>query len=71
MKLPRVEMATGSQLNYIEILCNDIGCHNRTQALSLISNYIGREVTFYGSLTENEATSVIDELKRRKYGRDT
>jgi len=70
MQIPKIKMATGSQLNYIEILCNDIGCHNRTQALSLISNHIGREITFYGSLSKAEATSVIEELRRRKYGHD-
>lgn len=71
MKLPKVKMASGAQLNFIEILCNDIGCQTRAQALSLISNHIGREIKFYGSLTMAEATNVIEELKRRKYGRDT
>lgn len=57
--------ATSSQINYIEILCNDLGCKTRTESLSLVSNIVDRELRFYGTLTKGEAHEVISDLRER------
>lgn len=58
--------ATEKQIEYIEILCNDVGFDTRTRRLDFISNLLGYKVTFLDDLALPEASQVINKLKEMK-----
>lgn len=62
---PQMIFATPKQITFMETLCNDLNCRNRKESLALIGDIVGRELHFFGDVTKNEASDVIDNLKRR------
>jgi len=65
MKIPRSPHASTKQLNYLEILFNDVGM-NRTQRNAWLSMEFSRPFSFLAQLTSFEASKVIDMLSEMK-----
>lgn len=57
---------TQPQINYIEILSNDVGLDTRAKRNDFISIRVGREIKFLDELTKIEASQIIVELRTKK-----
>jgi hypothetical protein len=57
--------ASTAQINYLEILFNDLG-FDRTARKAFMSEETGRPVRFLDELTSAEASRIITALKERK-----
>jgi len=55
--------ASQKQIDYIEILCNDVGFDTRIKRLDFISNLLGYQVKYLDDLALPEASQVIEKLK--------
>ncbi len=62
---PSAKPATDAQVNFLEILFNDLG-YNRAQKYARLSADLEREIKFMDELTIPEASAVIEALKREK-----
>ncbi len=62
---PSAKPATDAQVNFLEILFNDLG-YNRAQKYARLSADLEREVKFMDELTIPEASKVIETLKEEK-----
>jgi hypothetical protein len=58
--------ATKSQLNFLEILLNDCGFGTRLQRMDFVSTESDREIKFLDELTAFEASTLIDQLSKRR-----
>ena len=54
--------ATEKQTKFLEILLNDIGCHNRITRNTFLSDELGRPIRYMDDVTLDEATRLIDSL---------
>lgn len=54
--------ASQKQIDYIEILCNDVGFDTQIKRNDFISNLLGYKVTFLDELAIPEASQVIEKL---------
>lgn len=59
-------MISVKQIEYIEILFNDVGFDTRIKRNDFISNLLGYQVKYLDDLTSNEASEVIEQLKAIK-----
>ncbi len=62
---PSAKPATDAQVNFLEILFNDLG-YNRAQKYARLSADLEREVKFMDELTIPEASAMIEALKLEK-----
>jgi len=62
---PSAKPATDAQVNFLEILFNDLG-YNRAQKYARLSADLEGEVKFMDELTIPEASKVIETLKEEK-----
>ena len=62
--------ASQKQIDYIEILCNDVGFDTRVKRNDFISNLLGYKVKFLDDLAGLEASQVIQALKEIKDNRE-
>lgn len=62
---PSSKPATDAQINFLEILFNDL-TYNRAQKYARLSADLGREVKFMDELTIPEASKMIEALKEEK-----
>lgn len=58
--------ATQKQMDYIEILCNDVGLDTRVKKMDFISNLLGWRVPHLDEIAITEASQVIERLKVMK-----
>lgn len=56
--------ASQTQIDFIEILCNDVGYDTRAKRNWFVSDLLGYEVKFLDDLAIPEASRVIEKLKR-------
>ena len=61
--------ATQKQIDYIDILCNDVGLDTRVKKMDFISNLLGWKVPYLDEIAVLEASKVIEALKGIKEDR--
>ncbi len=62
---PSAKPATEAQINFLEILFNDLG-YTRKQRNARLTDDLGREIKFLDNLTIPEASRLIETLKEEK-----
>jgi hypothetical protein len=55
--------ATQKQIDYIDILCNEVGLDTRVKKLDFVSNLLGWWVPYLDEIAIPEASKVIEKLK--------
>ena len=58
--------ATQAQIDYIDILCNDVGLDTRVKKMDFISNLLGWKVPYLDEIATPEASEVIRMLKEMR-----
>lgn len=62
----RGRTASAAQVNYLQILFNDLGFGERAQRNAFLSRRFERDIVWVDSLTFAEAHTLIEELKAKK-----
>ena len=62
---PSAKPATEAQINFLEILFNDLG-YTRKQRNAKLTDDLSREIKFLDDLTIPEASKMIETLKEEK-----
>ena len=62
--------ANQRQIDYIEILCNDVGFDTRVKKMDFVSNLLGWKVPYLDEIAIPEASRVIEKLKFIKNNQD-